>query len=292
MSQDQESSPAHCGKAIRNGIRGRVMSGRSGSERISRRVRPAATVLVLTLGLFGLCYGQKKDSCVECHSQMEGELLEPVSRSKDDIHFSRGLSCSSCHGGDPSQDDPTSAMDKSKGFVARPSPREIPNFCGKCHSNPDFMKKFNPSLRVDQQKEYLTSVHGKLLETGDQKIATCISCHGIHGIRAVKDAQSLVYPLSVADTCAKCHANPEYMKGYGIPQDQYANYKMSAHARALYDRQDLPAPTCNSCHGNHGAAPPGLASVANVCGQCHVRQSTLFQTSVHKTGFDTMQVGE
>jgi predicted CXXCH cytochrome family protein len=82
------------------------------------------------------------------------------------------------------------------------------------------------------------------------------------------------------------------MSGYGIPHDQYDNYKMSVHAKALYDRQDLSAPTCNSCHGNHGAAPPGLASVANVCGQCHVRQSTLFQASVHKAVFDTMQVGE
>jgi predicted CXXCH cytochrome family protein len=183
-------------------------------------------------------------------------------------------------------------MDKSKGFVAKPGPKETPNFCGKCHSYADFMKKFNPSLRVDQQKEYLTSVHGRLLEAGDQKVATCTSCHGAHGIRSVKDSESLVYPLNVADTCAKCHANSDYMKGYNIPNDQYEKYKMSVHARALYDRQDLSAPTCNSCHGNHGAAPPGLASVANVCGQCHVRQSTLFQASVHKTVFDAMQVGE
>ena len=49
---------------------------------------------------------------------------------------------------------------------------------------------------------------------------------------------------------------------------------------------------CNDCHGNHGAVPPGVASVANVCGQCHVRQSSLFQTSPHKSVFDAMQVGE
>src|SRR5262249_17645653 len=256
------------------------------------RLRLAIVGLVLTLSSFGVCYSQKKDSCVECHSQMEGELSEPVNRSKEDIHFGRGLSCSNCHGGDPAKDDPVSAMDKSKGFVARPSPKEMPNFCGKCHSNADFMKKFNPGLRVDQQKEYLTSIHGKLLESGDERVATCISCHGVHGIRAVKDAQSMVYPLNVADSCAKCHANQEYMKAYSIPHDQYDNYKSSVHAKALYGRQDLSAPTCNSCHGNHGAAPPGMASVANVCGQCHVRQSSLFQTSVHKAAFDALQVGE
>lgn len=328
MSQDQELPPAHFSKSIthRNLARTvatdradfgvlsdepettgplssvtrpstrRSSASRSSTSRSSRRLARIISLSIvlplLTLGLFGLCYGQKKDSCVECHSQMEGELLEPVTHSKDDIHFSRGLSCSSCHGGDPTQDDPTSAMNKGKGFVGKPAPKDIPNFCGKCHSNADFMKKFNPSLRVDQQKEYLTSVHGKLLESGDQKVATCISCHGVHGIRGVKDAQALVYPLNVADTCGKCHSNAEYMAGYSIPHDQFANYKASVHARALYERQDLSAPTCNSCHGNHGAAPPGLASVANVCGQCHVRQSELFQASVHKTAFDTMQVGE
>jgi predicted CXXCH cytochrome family protein len=82
------------------------------------------------------------------------------------------------------------------------------------------------------------------------------------------------------------------MKSYGIPHDQFDKYKTSVHAKAMYEKQDLSAPTCNDCHGNHGAAPPGLASVANVCGQCHVRQATLFQANTHKTVFDLMQVGE
>src|SRR4029079_10347136 len=84
----------------------------------------------------------------------------------------------------------------------------------------------------------------------------------------------------------------EYMQSYGIPHDQYSRYKTSVHAKALYERQDLSAPTCTECDGTRGAAPPGLASVANVCGQCHVRQATLFAASPHKLTFDAMQVGE
>jgi len=68
--------------------------------------------------------------------------------------------------------------------------------------------------------------------------------------------------------------------------------RMSVHAKTLYDKQDLSAPTCNDCHGNHGATPPGIASVANVCGQCHARQAELFQTSPHKKAFDDRQLGE
>jgi len=248
--------------------------------------------LLLVLIFSSLALAQKKDSCIECHSLMEGDVAKPVQLMKDDIHRSRGLSCADCHGGDPTQDDVLRAMDPRKGFIAKPKPKDVPVFCGKCHSNADFIKKFNPALRVDQEHEYFTSVHGQRLKAGDQKVATCISCHGSHGVRAIKDPASAVYAPNVAETCAKCHGNANYMKDYKIPHNQYDKYKSSVHAKALYERQDLSAPTCNDCHGNHGAAPPGVTSVANVCGQCHVRQSTLFQTSPHKVVFDAMQVGE
>jgi predicted CXXCH cytochrome family protein len=154
------------------------------------------------------------------------------------------------------------------------------------------MKKFNPSLRVDQEREYYTSMHGKLLHAGETRAATCISCHSVHGIRAITDPLSSVYPSNVAETCSKCHSNADYMRGFQIPNDQYEKYKKSVHATALYEKQDLSAPTCNDCHGNHGATPPGIASVANVCGQCHGRQAELFQTSPHKAAFDEKQFGE
>lgn len=248
--------------------------------------------LMTALIFCGPASAQKKDSCIECHAQMEGLLAEPVRQMKDDIHRSRGLSCVDCHRGDATQDDPTRSMDASKGFIARPKPRDVPAFCGKCHSSADFIKKFNPALRVDQEREYFTSVHGKLLKAGDQKVATCIGCHGHHGIRAVNDPQSAVHAPNVAETCAQCHASADYMKGYQISYDQYDKYKSSVHAKALYERQEKSAPTCNDCHGNHGATPPGVASVANVCGQCHVRQSSLFQASPHKAAFNAMQIGE
>lgn len=261
-------------------------------SRMTRRLAKSSAALVSILILFSLAIAQKKDSCVDCHKDMQGPLGDPVVLSQGDIHQTRGLSCSDCHGGDPSKDDPGGAMNPQKGFVAKPKPKDVPQFCGKCHSNIEFMKKFNPAERVDQEREYATSVHGKLLATGDQNVATCASCHGYHGVRAVKDPQSSVFAMNVAETCSKCHANAEYMKSYKIPTNQFEKYKISVHAKALYEKQDVSAPTCNDCHGNHGAAPPGIASVANVCGQCHVRQSSLFQASPHKPVFDAMNVGE
>jgi predicted CXXCH cytochrome family protein len=282
----QYDEPDLCSPGIASGLkeRGRL-SGYFASSKL-------LIVLLIVPLLFCLTAAQKKDTCTACHSEMEGPLGEPAQLMKNDIHKTRGLSCVDCHGGDATQDDPTRSMDPRRGFIGKPKPANIPAFCGKCHSNADFIKKFNPALRVDQEREYFTSVHGKLLKAGDQKVATCISCHGIHGIRAIADPQSPVYSPNVAETCAKCHANADYMQGYKIPHDQYDKYKSSAHAKALYERQDRSAPTCNNCHGNHGAAPPGVTSVANVCGQCHVRQSSLFQAGPHKAVFDAMQIGE
>ena len=249
--------------------------------------------IAMVLLLPTLVSAQKKSSCIECHSRLDDPRLSaPAKLFDNDIHRARGLSCNDCHGGDPNADTKEGAKDPRKGYLGKPKTLDIPAYCGKCHSDANLMKRFNPSLRVDQEREYFTSVHGKLLKTGETRVATCISCHSVHGIRAITDPLSSVYPSNVAETCSKCHASADYMRGFGIPSDQFDKYKQSVHAKALYEKQDLSAPTCNDCHGNHGATPPGITSVANVCGQCHARQAELFQTSPHKAAFDQKQLAE
>ena len=124
-----------------------------------------------------------------------------------------------------------------------------------------------------------------MLQKGDQKVATCISCHDVHRIRSIKDQQAWTYPIKVVDTCGRCHGDPKYMAGYNIPTDVVAKYKQSVHYEALTKHGDLSAPTCNVCHGNHGAAPPGVGSVANVCGTCHSVPADFFAKSPHQKAF-------
>jgi predicted CXXCH cytochrome family protein len=123
---------------------------------------------------------------------------------------------------------------------------------------------------------------------GDTRVATCTSCHGVHPILAVSDSKSPVFPTNVPATCARCHADAQYMKPYGIPTTQYAEYQGSIHADALLKRGSKQAPACNDCHGNHGAVPPGVASVANVCAQCHSSQRDLFVRSPHNAAYRAM----
>ncbi len=164
-------------------------------------------------------------------------------------------------------------------------PTNVTKTCAKCHSDPAYMKKFNPGLPVDQYEKYLTSIHGEKNKAGNPKPATCVSCHSNHLIRSVKDPRSTVYPTNIPQTCAKCHSNKSYMAQYHIPTDQYDNYRQSVHGIALLQNSDLSAPACNSCHGNHGAVPPGVSSVASVCGTCHQANADLFDKSVHKNAF-------
>ncbi len=226
-----------------------------------------------------------ESTCVQCHLAMGDALAEPVKLSANDVHFQNGLSCNNCHGGDPTKTAPDESMNRRKGYVGRPEHKKIAALCATCHSNPDFMKKYNPRARVDQYSEYLTSVHGKRGQAGDPNVATCTDCHGAHGILAVSNPNSPVYAPNVAATCGRCHSDPKRMASYDIKTNQQEEYSKSVHGEALMRERDLSAPTCNSCHGNHGAVPPGVESVANVCGQCHVMQSDLFNQSPHAKAF-------
>ena len=227
---------------------------------------------------------QRESSCVQCHAALEGSLAEPVELFGGDIHGESGFGCIACHGGD-AEEFSMDAMSPDRGFLGVPERTEIPALCGRCHSDADFMRRFNPSLRVDQVAEYRTSRHGHLLfEKGDTLVATCISCHTVHSIRPPSDPKSSVHPLRVADTCGGCHSDPEHMRPYGIPTDQAEKYHQSIHWQKLTDG-DLSAPTCNDCHGNHGATPPGIAWVGNVCGQCHTVMAEQFSASFHSEIF-------
>jgi cbb3-type cytochrome oxidase cytochrome c subunit len=212
-------------------------------------------------------------SCVSCHA--DGPEAKGYAQ---DVHREVGLGCHDCHGGNPDPrlaDDPVAAMEG----VTVPKRTEIPSFCGRCHSSAEFMKRFNPAARVDQETEYWTSHHGRRLREGDANVATCVDCHSVHGIRRRTNPDSPVHSTRVAETCSRCHSNPQRMASYEIPTDQYARWRVSVHAKAMFDKGDLTAPTCNDCHGNHGATPPGIASVSFVCGQCHAREAELFRAS-------------
>lgn len=229
---------------------------------------------------------QKPNECLTCHAGLSDVRLSAPARAfKEDVHQRRGFACVDCHGGDPTTPDKARAKAATTGFTGAPRGSAQIQACARCHSDAALMRTFAPRQRVDQAVEYAASAHGRRLAAGDTRVATCASCHGAHGVRLVSDARSPVHAANVAATCGSCHASPGHMKrpdGTTVPTSQGADYEKSVHFNALTKRRDLSAPTCNDCHGNHGAAPPGVDAVANVCGTCHAVFAEKFDTSPHK----------
>jgi hypothetical protein len=231
------------------------------------------------------------NSCVECHSALDGNLQAPVKAFLTDIHQHRGFYCTDCHGGDSNQDDQDKAMNRSVGFLGKVPRTAVPKLCARCHSDANLIHKFSPQQRVDQYAQYQTSVHGKRIAAGDAAAANCVDCHSVHDIREVKDPRSHVHPLRLPETCARCHADPAHMAKYKIPTNQFEEYRKSVHWDALAKRGDLSAPSCASCHGNHGATPPQVSSVAAVCGTCHALFEDLYRKSPHQVAFASRGLG-
>jgi hypothetical protein len=252
-----------------------------------------------------------QDNCILCHSDPGNQKAKhlfstdpgarhsnPLLNLKEfvsDVHFRRGLSCSGCHGGKPSDEMMTKDIAaRWPSEEVRHSDRSwIPGFCASCHANASFMRGFNPTLPTDQLDKYKGSQHGVLLlQQKDSRAAQCVSCHGVHGIRNAKSRQSTVHAQRIPETCGACHADAKHMEGYKLadgrplPTTQLAEYKTSVHGKALLEKGDLGAPACTGCHGSHAAMPPAVASVAQICRRCHAQNGMLFDGSRHKKAFE------
>lgn len=142
-----------------------------------------ASLLVILLSASFL-FAQRQNTCVNCHEEMGNELIDPVREWKTSIHYEGGISCSDCHGGNPRSADAEKAMDPKAGFSGIPSPEEVPDFCGKCHS----------AVRDN----FMESAHAQaLLEDGTGP--SCITCHTAHQQKKVS------LDLINEESCGSCH---------------------------------------------------------------------------------------
>jgi hypothetical protein len=224
----------------------------------------------------------EENTCISCHLELGGRHEEITADWNESVHAARGVGCVSCHGGDPTQEDAELAMSPEAGYLG-PLPKDrIPGLCGSCHTRVDLMRPYD--LPTDQLNQYWQSQHGQALLQGDPNVATCFDCHDGHRVLKVSDPASQVYPTNEPAMCARCHADATLMAPYDIPTNQYGLYQDSVHGIALLQNQDLRAPTCSTCHGTHGAAPPGFQQVANVCGQCHATTEDYYLQGAHRSG--------
>jgi predicted CXXCH cytochrome family protein len=233
------------------------------------RLGGACVLLAVLLG--GAAAAQEGNSCAVCHSQVAVDFAGSA-------HARQRMACVNCHGGNP-LDFTSSAMAHGAGFRGAPARADIPAFCASCHADRLQMRQYG--LPTDQYELYVGSQHGLALAKGDTSVAVCTDCHHNHAILPADDPRASVYPTNVPQTCGGCHANEKLMRQHDLPADTLEGYTKSVHGVALLQGRQLAAPSCASCHGSHGAAPPGVTEVGNVCGQCHQDVWAAVQDSPH-----------
>ena len=203
----------------------------------------------------------------------------------NDIHWQKGIRCNDCHGGNATSMEPREAHAFENGFRKIESAADVSKFCGHCHSNAEYMRKFNPEAHVDQVDEFLKSVHGQHLQANpaDPRAATCNSCHPKHVVRASTDPASASHPSHLVETCSTCHPNAREGLLAGI-------HREAGEKNVEGDKQPL---HCNRCHGDnvHGLPPvhdlssPVFArGQLESCGQCHKKGLDEYLLSVHGRG--------
>jgi hypothetical protein len=206
-------------------------------------------------------------TCSVCHEDMNVVVKynihceAPYQEYMQSVHgkalFQKGLIffaavCTDCHG-----------VHDIKGVGEPNLPAKRPETCGKCHV-----------LILDDYKE---SIHGREAFKGNIDVPLCVDCHGEHKIVSHLSEESPISPKSVVDTCSTCHARPEIMKKYGIPEDRIETFIESMHGIAIGYGYDAAA-NCSSCHGVHDIRPASdplskvnPVNLVKTCGQenCH-----------------------
>jgi len=206
------------------------------------------------------------DTCESCH-RPEPPAAHPapggeqVAEYETSVHGralrKSGLvvtaTCRSCHGSHEIHPagDPEASTSRGK----------VPYTCGACH--------------VGVLNGYLAGVHGEAFLTGGQDVPVCTDCHSEHSIEDPSLARSSVSAGLVSATCARCHADDELARSYGLPSARLASFGRSYHGVAS-SLGESRAANCASCHGFHEIFPSTdprsrihAENLEKTCGGCH-----------------------
>ncbi len=133
--------------------------------------------------------------CGTCHSQIYAQYQQSVHGKAVAAGIVAAPVCSTCHG--EHQIQPPAVA------TSPVNPLHIPETCGRCHGDVALARKFD--LPRDIVVSYEASFHGLALKAGQQTVANCATCHGVHDILPASDPRSTINPKNLPRTCGQCH---------------------------------------------------------------------------------------
>jgi cytochrome b subunit of formate dehydrogenase len=218
-----------------------------------------------------------ENNCATCHTEpdiWQGDQRKfYVDKQKlaTDVHFTHGVNCHDCHGGNFHAGDIKEAPHAKEDFF-RAKPEEMRKICAYCHK--------------DQAIDLFKGMHaraGEKNELGQATTLACEKCHGpvAHVLWPVRDERSPVFSQNQVKTCGGCHKH----------QKELISYMASVHGQGLFRAGLVSAAVCADCHGAHGVYLPAdkrstlhTANVAQTCGKCHRFLEERLMKSVHGGG--------
>ena len=184
-------------------------------------------------------------ACTQCHAQ-------PVERAMRDVHAD-SVPCTACHG----SHDMRPVPDHATRFIDV----DLARACSRCHTA--------------EAATYWRDAHGSTAArqaTGaaplaPEPAATCVSCHGEHGIRRHDDPG---WRFAVADACINCH------------EEEGRTFRDNYHGQASRVGS-VKAAECADCHSAHHVLPASdtASTIAPAhrlatCRQCHTGANANF----------------
>jgi formate dehydrogenase gamma subunit len=142
-------------------------------------------------------HGNVVQTCGGCHKEAAAAFKDSVHGKAAAAGVREAPVCTDCHG--------------EHGLLAPSEPGSLVNparvssaTCARCHADERLTAKFN--LPRDQVPAFDESYHGLALRSGQQRVANCASCHGVHNILPSSDPRSTVNAANLARTCGQCHS--------------------------------------------------------------------------------------
>jgi len=192
-------------------------------------------------------------SCTDCHSDIQRvphavELAKPdcgvCHEESADVYTQHGRgivgespdvpTCQQCHGSHhilPHTD--TESMVHAS---------NLPATCGSCHEDQEFLSNLNIKFKHPIEV-YQKGIHGQATAGGVDTAASCNDCHSTggtaHRILPPGKPESTINFFNIAKTCGKCHSTIQ------------KEFEEGLHGE-LVARGEVDAPTCTTCHGEHG----------------------------------------
>ncbi len=192
---------------------------------------------------------------------------------KDSVHGD--LRCNDCHS-----------------TIERVPHRKAPHVvvgCVDCHQEALEARKKRPDGDIErlvvvneQIDNYMDSIHAQPSKIDQsQTNATCYDCHNAHNIGELGSIQRKEMRLKNPEVCGQCH------------EEQLADYKTSAHGKAVLEEGDSDSAVCSDCHTTHSIDSPesdkAKLAITKNCGNCHEdAQRTYFDSyhgQVHRLGY-------